>query len=189
VRPLAIPEGPRPEGEEWSYEVWFGGHPVVLASEGGRIELLDATGADLAERFPELSRLGRALGAVAVVLAGELVVTGADGRPDPDALARRLAAQKPSAVRRASERWPAVFFASDVLWLEGHGTTGLGGGDRRLLLEQLRLAGPHWQTVPRHDDATALLAAARAQGLAGVVARHLHGSYDAANVVAVPAGA
>ncbi len=188
LRPLELPTGPLPDDEPaWSFEPAFGGHRVVVSSEGGRARAVDAAGDDVTGRYPELRDLGRAVGAVMVAMEGELVVTGADGRPDPVAPARRLAARD-TALRRLAGRNPAAFFADDVVWLEGHDTTGLPFRQRRLLLERIELSGPAWHTSPTSPgEGAALLAAARDQGLAGVVARRLDGGYGPDALRFVPA--
>ncbi|MDP9402861.1 MAG: ATP-dependent DNA ligase [Actinomycetota bacterium] len=193
VRPLIIPSGPLPGDQRaWSFEAAWGGTRVAVASEGGRVRVLDEHGGDLTDQFPELPALGRALGAVAVVLEGELVVTGADGRPDPHALTHRARARarakSENALRRLADRSPAGFLAGDVVWLEGHPTTSLPYRQRRTLLDRLQLDGPSWRTAPSHPgDGAVLLEATRAQGLPGIVARHLDGVYDAEHVRFVPA--
>ncbi|HEX2027270.1 MAG TPA: hypothetical protein VHF25_04655, partial [Nitriliruptorales bacterium] len=89
-----------------------------------------------------------------------------------DARARRLAADRPTA---------ALFI--DLLWLEGHPTTGLVYHERRTLLDELDLAGPAWQ-VPRHHvgHGAALLDAARARQLPGLVAKRIDATYRPAEV-------
>jgi bifunctional non-homologous end joining protein LigD len=51
--------------------------------------------------------------------------------------------------------------------------------ERRLRLEELGLKGGNWQTPSYHvGDGNALLAAAKAQGLHGVVAKRLDSAYS-----------
>jgi len=179
LRPLDLPVGDLPSDEEaWSFEVALGSQRVLVASEGGRLRVLAGVG-EVTTHFPELRLLGRAIGAVAVVLEGEVVALGPDGRPDDASLARRAEARSDAALRRLAEHSPVTFIAADVVWLEGHGTAVLPHRERRTLLDQLDLAGPAWQTVPAHPgDGSALLKATRTQGLAGVVARRSDGGYE-----------
>lgn len=187
--PLELPVDHLPADEEaWSFEAALGTQRVLVASEGGRLRVLDA-GGEVTSHYPELRLLGRALGAVAVVLEGEVVALGPDGRPDGGSLARRAEARSDAALRRLAEHSPVTFFAADVVWLEGHGTAALPHRERRTLLDQLQLAGPAWQTVPDHPgDGSALLEAVRTQGLAGVVARRIDGGYEPGSLRLIPAG-
>ncbi len=189
LRPLELPVDGLPSDEEaWSFEATLGTRRVLVASEGGRLRVLTGAG-EATTQYPELRLLGRALGAVAVVLEGEVVALGPDGRPDHASLARREEARSDAALRRLAEHFPVTFFAADVVWLEGHGTAALPHRKRRALLEQLELAGPAWQAVPVYPgEGSALLTAATTQGLAGVVARRSEGGYEPESLRFVPAG-
>src|SRR5688500_442795 len=58
------------------FETAWGGNAVVVASSGGRLRVTDGDGADVTDRYPELSSLGRALGTVEVGLEGVVVAVG-----------------------------------------------------------------------------------------------------------------
>jgi bifunctional non-homologous end joining protein LigD len=180
LRPMRPTRGPLPTTEGWGYEPVWGGLHVLLANEGGRVELTTENGEAVVERFPEFRPLGRALGALAVILDGEVVVLDQQGQPDPDQLARRAELHSDTALRRASERAPAVFLAGDLVWLEGHSATSLSYRDRRKLLEQVEFAGPTWR-VNRSEQGVeagrALLAAAP-----GVLSKRLDARYEPGQV-------
>src|SRR5581483_440524 len=146
--------------------------------DGGRIRLVDDHGTEISGTFPEIRAMGRALGVTQVVLDGVLVATGPDGRPDADRMARRLSVKSDSAVRKLVASVPVVYMLFDVLWLDGHPTTHLSYEERRDRLDGLRLDGPAWKVPTTHvGQGTALLEAARAQGLSGVVAKRLDSPY------------
>jgi bifunctional non-homologous end joining protein LigD len=189
LRPATMAAGGLPADEEaWSFEPAWGGQRVVVFVEGGRARAVDEAGEDVTTRYPELREFGRAVGAVAAAVEGEVVVTGADGRPDAEALGRRATARSDAALRRLATRHPAALFLADLVWLEGHATAPLPFSQRRTLLERLELAGPTWRLAPSQPgDGSALLAAVRAQGLPGVVARRLDGGYESACLLFVAA--
>jgi bifunctional non-homologous end joining protein LigD len=178
LRPMEPVAAGLPEDEEaWGFEVRWDGLRVLLTSEQGTVAIADAGGNDVSDRFPEIKRIGRALGSLEVVLDG-FVVALHDGRPDHERLARRLAADSDSKVRRAARDAPAVFMATDLLWLEGHPTMPLGYADRRTLLDEMQLRGPAWQTPATHPGVGApFLEAVRAQSLPGVLAKRLDSPY------------
>jgi bifunctional non-homologous end joining protein LigD len=162
----ALPEDP----ERWSFEVAWPGARVLAAVDGGRVRLTaDAGGRDVTDRFPEVRPLGRALGARPALLDAVIVAVDDAGRPERALVERRM---------EGAPRPPVVLMLVDVLHLDGHPLTGRPYRDRREALEALALAGPAWQTPAAHAGAgTALLEAARAQGLRGVVAKRLDSTY------------
>jgi bifunctional non-homologous end joining protein LigD len=121
--------------------------------------------------------VSEALGRHRVLLDGELVCLGADGRPDFARLRRRLRAPADKA-RLHSERAPATYLAFDLLHLDGCSTRELPYERRRELLLQLALAGAAWST-PRHfvGASDRVLAATAELGLEGVVAKRLDSPY------------
>ena len=131
-------------------------------------------------RYPELGALGRALGACEVILDGEIVALDpATGRPSFERLQRRMHVESESAIRRLRQDVPITYALFDLLWLDGHPTTGLPYSERRRLLEGLNLAGPAWHTPAAHPgEGRALLDATREAGLEGVIAKRLDSHYE-----------
>ena len=158
--------------DQWTFTPDFGGRRVVIRSWGGRARIDDAEdGSDLSDRLPELRALGRDLGAEPVALDGQLAGSELD---------RRLAATGASATRRLSTQYPVAFIATDVLWHNGHDVRPLSTADRCEILDALAIAGPAWQAAPAHvGEGKALREAAKAQGLPGVIAKHLDAAYGA----------
>jgi bifunctional non-homologous end joining protein LigD len=168
---------PRDDGR-WAYEVKWDGVRVIAFVEGGRVRLQARSGRDATERYPELRGMGRALGSREVVLDGEVVAFGDDGRPSFQRLQGRMHLTSESAVRRLSEREPVTYIAFDLLYEDGRDLMPLQYAQRRERLLALGLAGPSWQAPAHHvGDGAALLQATRAQGLEGVLAKRLDCPY------------
>lgn len=82
------------------------------------------------------------------------------------------------AVRRLSQSDPVHYVLFDLLWLDGHSLLDLRYDERRAKLLELDLQGATWQTPAHHvGDGAAMLEATRAQGLEGVIAKRLDGTY------------
>lgn len=180
LRPmLAVPAATLPHDDaRWASEMKWDGMRALLTVEGGRVHAVSRQGNDATSRFPELAALGRALGSTEVVLDGEIVVLGADGRPSFERLQPRMQAGSERAVRRLVESDPAVVMLFDVLWLDGHATTALPYSERRRLLERLALAGPAWQTPPSTVGRSAeVMATAAELGFEGIVLKRLDSPY------------
>src|SRR5690349_19204101 len=71
TRPMEATPGPLPRGDNWWLQVCFGGRRVIVRVDGGRARVTDADGTEV--EAPTLREFGRSLGAIAVLLDGELV--------------------------------------------------------------------------------------------------------------------
>lgn len=169
--------GELPVGPGWSYEVKWDGMRAIVVVEDERVRLWSANGNEATVSFPEIAGLGAALGVGDAILDGELVALDAKGRPDFGRIQQRMHI---ASARQAAERAtqvPVVLMLFDLLCLDGHRLDDLPWSQRRALLERLVPPGAHWQVPPASDDGEALLDAADANGLEGVVAKRVDSPY------------
>src|SRR5919206_1192353 len=178
VAPMLATTGGLPDGDNWAFEIKWDGVRAIGYAEGGRLRLASRRANNITARYPELRELGRALGTHEAVLDGEVVAFDDSGRPSFQRLQRRMHLTSESQVRRLSQSEPVVYVIFDLLFLDGHSLCGLTYEQRRKLLLELGLNGPAWQTPAHHvGDGAALLAASKAQGLEGIVAKRLDCPY------------
>jgi len=180
IVPMLARAGALPRDDErWAYEIKWDGVRAVAHSEPGRLRLHSRNLNDITDRYPELSRLNRALSHHHAILDGEVVAFGEDGRPSFGALQRRMHLGSASAVRRLAREAPVTYVIFDLLWLDGHSLMELPYAERRARLGELGLDGERWQT-PEHvvGHGAELLAASERQGLEGIVAKRLDSSYE-----------
>jgi bifunctional non-homologous end joining protein LigD len=175
VPPMRASPGELPEGPGWVFEPRWTGIRAVVTDDTGRVGITDAAGDDLSLRFPEVRRIGRALGHREVILDGVIVPVARDGqvRHDRRGIARRLRIRSDSGARNAARAAPMVFVAFDLLWVEGRPITSLPWELRRRQLDDLRLDGPGWRTSPLLDLEDAF---AHVDG-PGVVAKRTDSTY------------
>lgn len=141
---VATPASRLPSGDGWRVRPVFGGRRMLVRIDGGRLTLRPV-GDDGAPGEP--IRSPAALGDLGPAL-------GAGGHLFD------------AELTGAGELWIA-----DVLHTGGRDTRPLPLGERRALLESLRIDGPHRRVAPLYPNAGGrLLDAVRAQGLPGVVA-------------------
>ncbi len=178
LAPMLASPGRVPEDDRgWAYEILWEGLRALVFVEGGRARIMTADGDEATQAYPEVARIGRALGARTAVLDGEIVVLE-DGRSSRERLEARMSS-KVRSVRTRAKTNPVHYTVFDVLYLDGHAVTAKPYSERRKLLEGLRLEGPAWQTPTFHEgDGRALLDAARQKGLAGLVAKRLDAPYE-----------
>jgi bifunctional non-homologous end joining protein LigD len=98
-----------------------------------------------------------------LLLDGELIVLGDDGRPSFPLLSQRVL-----------HGWDLVglsLMIFDVLRVDGMDAMCLPYVERRALLDELGLEGPSWRTPEAFEDGQALLEATSRHGLEGIVAK------------------
>jgi bifunctional non-homologous end joining protein LigD len=179
VKPMLAVAGDLPADEAgWSYEFKWDGIRALAYVEGGRVRFLTRNDRDTTEAYPELRPLGEALGSRQVVLDGEIIALDAEGRPSFEALQGRMHLADSARARRLAQQSPVTYMLFDLLHLDGRSTLDLPYHERRRLLEELALQGERWAVPPSHPGPGAdLLAAARASGLEGVVAKRTDAPY------------
>ena len=128
---LALSRKELPAGEDFAYEIKLDGFRCLAFVDGEDVFLQSRSAKPLGRYFPEL-RLppGR------YVLDGEIVVRGADGREDFDALGQRIHPAA-SRIERLSVETPAVYVVFDLLAREDESLLERPLAERRAALEQL----------------------------------------------------
>lgn len=177
--PMLAGSGAMPADDgRWAYEIKWDGIRVLAYSTPGRMKLFTRNHNEATARYPELSRLNRALHHHSVILDAE-VVAFVDGKPSFEALQQRMNVGSESRIRRFAKEAPVSLVIFDLLWLDGHSVMGESYENRRELLSALDLDGERWQT-PAYatKDGAALLAATAEQGLEGVIAKRLDSKYE-----------
>jgi bifunctional non-homologous end joining protein LigD len=171
--------GDPPTGSDWVVEVaWTGHRCIAYVEPGRRVRLLSGAGNSMSSAYPELAEpLLRRSPPGGMVLDGTLVARGEEHAVRPRLIARRSARHRPSEA--TIRRIPVDFQVADLLWLDGHSTTGLPYADRRALLDRLGFASPPvWITSPLPaTEIDTMLAIAEQKGADGLHARHLRGRY------------
>jgi bifunctional non-homologous end joining protein LigD len=118
-----------PAGDEWVHEIKLDGYRVGCLIEDGRVRLISRNGLEWTARFPEMVEAIRALGVRNALIDGELVVMLPNGRSSFEAMQQ--------AVASGSKRTGLVYFAFDLIHLEGERIDRLPLAERKARLRQL----------------------------------------------------
>ncbi len=146
---LALSRKALPVGEAYLYEIKLDGFRCLAFVDGEEVFLQSRNGRPLGRYFPELRfPAGR------YVLDGEIVVRGANGREDFDALGQRVHPAE-SRIKLLSAETPAVYVAFDLLACEEESLLAQPLAERRAALEvllgQKRFAGTPVELMPTVD--------------------------------------
>ncbi|MEU0163586.1 non-homologous end-joining DNA ligase [Streptomyces sp. NPDC006261] len=184
IAPMLATPGKLPPASadaSYAYEVKQDGQRCIVYLPGdGTVVLRSRSGADITPAYPELTRLGTALGSRPAVLDGEIVALDGEGRSDFERLQSRMGlVGSPARAARMAAKLPAHLMLFDALFLDTGSLTRTPYSERRTALETLALAGASWSTpaaVVGHGPQA--LEMTRAAGFEGLVAKRLTSLYE-----------
>jgi bifunctional non-homologous end joining protein LigD len=162
----------------WAYEIKWDGMRALGFCDRGHLRLQSANGIDATERFPELTALAEALAEHRAVVDGEIVAFGPDGNPSFSALQPRMHTATRVAALEKAQIQPVAYVLFDLLWLDGVDATPVLYVERTRLLHDLVDPTSNWPVPDAQlGGGQALLDAARARGLEGVMAKRRDSPY------------
>ncbi|WP_089772085.1 ATP-dependent DNA ligase [Ruania alba] len=165
-------------GEDWPVEMKWDGQRCVVEINDGVVRLWARSGREITASYPELAEVADAVAASHAILDGEVVALDAAGRPSFARLQPRMQASREADVRAAARRQGVHLMLFDALARETESLLDEPQVRRREILEALVTPGPRVQVPPAFDgDLDAALAASRAWGLEGVMAKRPDSRY------------
>ncbi len=161
-----------PEGDLWLHEIKYDGYRILAFKNNSRVRLLTRNGNDWTERFEALERSLAALTVERIVTDGEVVVRRADGTTDFQALQNVLKGRLAGRL---------VYYAFDIIYLDGFDLTRTPLGERKKILQRL-LAGQDRDSALQFSDhimggGPAVYHHACRYALEGVVSKRVDASY------------
>ena len=156
-----------PRGDNWLYEIKWDGYRIIATVAGGEPDLRTRKDQDYTKRFENVAKeLVKALKTPDCVVDGEVCALDDQGRPSF------------SAMQQGKPGTPIVYFVFDLLEVDGEPVVDLPLEERRERLE--KLLDKRNKTVrfsETFEDGESLLAAAKEQGLEGIMAKRLGTRY------------
>ena len=158
-----------PEGDRWLYEVKLDGYRALIIKDGERVQIRSRNEKDLTATYPGVVAAARRIRATSAIVDGELVAVDESGRPSFQALQHRA----------AHTGHVVVFYAFDLLHLDGQDLTGRALSERRALLPRVVEQSGVLLSQELPGTAAEVTAAVRRLGLEGVIAKRRDSRYDA----------
>lgn len=158
-----------PEGPEWSYELKLDGYRALIIKDGASIQIRSRNDKNLGPMYPAVVAGGRRLQVDQAVIDGEIVAVDEKGRPSFQALQHR--------GTQASHS--IVFYAFDLLHLNGEDTTGLPLKMRRAKLAQIIEKSGLLLSLQLPGTVKDIVDTVRAMQLEGIVAKRDNSPYEA----------
>ena len=170
TQPLALAmvvEEP-PAGDDWLHEIKHDGYRIVARIEEGEVRLVSRNGKDWTKEFPQVARAVGRLPAGTALLDGEVAAVLPNGATSFQAL-----------QRRAEKGTPLVYFAFDLLHLDGWDLREVPLEDRKDVLRRLLESAPEALRFSDHvrGQGPAFFETVRKAGLEGVVSKRAGAPY------------
>jgi len=162
-----------PSGDEWLHEIKYDGYRIGARVRKGRVSLYTRNGNDWTGAFPEIANAVGKLGLDDALIDGEVAVVLPDGRTSFQALQNTGA---------GDNRGTLVYFAFDLLRLDGKDPARLPLEDRKAMLKKLvggRSTGRIRFSEHIDGNGEAFFAEACRAGLEGIVSKRRDQVYRA----------
>ncbi len=158
-----------PEGDAWLYEVKLDGYRAMLRKHGTQVQIRSRNDNDLTTTYPGVQTAALGLAAETILLDGEIVAVGADGRPSFQALQNR----------GSHPGYAIVYYAFDLLHLNGKDLTRVPLEQRKARLAAAVQGTGLLVSSALPGTSAQVIDAVQQLGLEGVVAKRKDSLYDA----------
>ena len=176
---LATPAAKAFNHPDWLFEIKWDGYRAIAFIEDGRVRLVSRTQNDFTAQFRELSGMPQFVSAERAVLDGEIVALDEEGRPSFSLMQQRTGFQAGKRRLQRHEDVPVVYYAFDLLYLDGLDLRGVALEPRKQLLqERIRTGGVIHFSDHYLEKGLDLFEAAKRRGLEGIVAKQRSGVYE-----------
>jgi bifunctional non-homologous end joining protein LigD len=168
-----------PRGQDWLFEVKWDGVRAIAFVDREEVRLQSRTGNRCERQYPELAVIHHQVAGGQVVLDGEIVVLDSKGVSQFHLIQPRIANTDPNSIAHLTRSTPVVYFAFDLLYLDGYDLRGVALRDRKALLHEVVTPGAALRISESFPGAgEEMLEAARENGLEGLLAKHANSSYE-----------
>ena len=152
---------------------------AIAFIEHEEIRLQSRTGHRCERQYPELAVSPHQVAAARAILDGEIAVLDEKGVSRFHLIQPRIANSDPNTIAHLARSTPVVYFAFDLIYLDGYDLRKVALEERRRLLDAVVSPGGVLRISEAFPGAgEQMLEAAREHGLEGIVAKHATSCYE-----------
>ncbi|MBP1153840.1 MULTISPECIES: RNA ligase family protein [unclassified Paenibacillus] len=167
-----------PSGDRWIHQVKWDGVRMLTYYDGQQCRLYNRKLNERTYQYPELTDIREYCRADSVILDGEIIALGTDGKPSFHEVMKRDGIRRLDRVPYAMKHVSAVYMIFDLLYYDGEWVLDRTLSSRLELLSQMIAPSPMVQIVPSYPDGEALFQLMQQQGMEGIVSKELHSTYS-----------
>ncbi len=167
------------DGEDWLFEIKWDGYRAVAFIENGKVRLVSRNQNELTPRYPELKDLPQFVKAKNAILDGEIVALDDQGRASFSLMQQRTGFRPGGHRGVANADVTVLYYAFDLLYLDGYDWRRVPLEERKKKLESLLLSGDALRYSDHYEQqGKALFEIAREKGLEGILAKKRDSLYQ-----------
>ncbi|WP_018133285.1 ATP-dependent DNA ligase [Effusibacillus pohliae] len=160
-----------PGGKEWIAQVKWDGVRLLAYYDGKQVRLYNRKRNERTFHYPELTDIRRYCSAQSVILDGEVISLGADGKPSFREVMRRDGIRRLEKVAQVRKAVPVTYMIFDLIHYNGEWVDRRPFRERTELLASIITPGRHVQLVDSHNDGQTLFDVIRQHGMEGIVVK------------------
>ena len=164
---------------DWLFEIKWDGYRAVAFIDHGKVRLVSRNQNELTHRYPELKDLPQFVKAKTAILDGEVVALDGQGRPSFSLMQQRTGFRPGGRRGAANADVPVLYYAFDLLYLDGYDLRKLPLEERKQKLESSIVSGDSLRYSDHYEQqGKALFEMARQKGLEGILAKRRDSAYQ-----------
>lgn len=166
-----------PVGDEWVSQVKWDGVRLLTYYDGDTVRLFNRKLNERTYHYPELLNITTYCTANSVILDGEVIALGDDGKPSFPTVMRRDGIRRFEKVNDVRKHVPITYMVFDVIYYNGIWMNEQKLTDRMRRLKEIIVPSPFIQVVPSFTNSNELFEVIKAQGMEGIVIKNLNSPY------------
>lgn len=166
-----------PRGDQWIAQVKWDGVRILTYYDGTTVQLFNRRKNERTLHYPELRDIRSFCTAKSVILDGEMIALGEDGKPSFQRIMQRDGLRKMERVAEVRRSIRVTYMVFDVIFYNGKWIHQEPLEKRIKLLENIIEPGDHVQRVPVFQDGQSLFQVVKEQNMEGIVLKDVHSRY------------
>jgi bifunctional non-homologous end joining protein LigD len=163
---------------DWLFEIKWDGYRAVAFIQDGRVRLVSRNQNDLTAQYPELQSLPGFIKGESAILDGEIAALDEQGRSSFSLMQQRTGIREGGRRAAAKPDIPVLYYVFDLLYLDGYDLRRVSLEQRKGLLNRIIDGNGPVRYSDHFPSGTALFAAAKQQGLEGILAKRRSSVYE-----------
>lgn len=166
-----------PAKDEWIAQTKWDGVRVLTYYDGQAVRLYNRKLNERTFHYPEITDIKAYCDAKSVILDGEIIALGPDGKPSFHEVMRRDGVRRTEKLAQIKNVVPIAYMIFDVIFYNGKWINAYSLRQRNQILSDIILPDNQIQLVSSHEDGAALFKVMKQYGMEGIIMKRLDSQY------------